>query len=333
MNKKIITFFAVIITVVFGVLAGLVLSQQSFFEDKLDFLNKNILSSGEAGEKVINYINDNILKGSGYTASLVGEPTIKGGLYELKLKIGDDEFISYVTRDGKFLLPDPEIIILEEESVPSEDSSQGAMSCEDIRKEQKPVLEAFVVSYCPFGSQMQRILAEIVKNIPELVKNIKIEYMGQVQDGKISSMHGEEEAQENLTQICLREEENSKYFSYLSCFLKKGDNEGCLKEIGVDQEKLEGCKNDESRGLTYAQRDFDLEDEYKITGSPTLILNGQRISEFDFGGRTAEAVKTLLCCGFENESASCEKTLTEEESATGFSETYGSGESGSGSCE
>ena len=331
MNKKITNIVIPLIVLVCGVLIGVIISQQSFFAENLSILNKDILSSEKAGEMALNYINQNILKDSGLTASLIEEPVVKNGVYELKLKIEDSEFNSYLTKDGGLLFP--EAIALEEENLSTEESPQKSIGCEDVKKEQKPVLEAFVVAYCPYGTQMQRILVEIVKNISELSENIRIEYMGQIQDGKITAMHGEKEAQENLTQICLREEENSKYFSYLSCFLKKGDSPECLKEAGVDQEKLEGCKNDESRGLTYAQGDFDLQNKYQVSGSPTLILNGQNISEFDFGGRTAEAVKTLLCCGFEGNFAYCDQILTEEQSAAGFSETYSSGESGSGSCD
>jgi len=333
MNKNLVKIISFAVVLICGVLLGLIISQQSFLENKLYFLNKNILSPKEAGEKVLNYIDENVLKGSDLKASLVEGSAVeeKNGVYEMKLKIEDSEFTSYLTKDGKLLFP--EAIELVEEIVSSEEpTQQQKTTCEDIKKEPKPILEAFVVSYCPFGTQMQRILAEIVKNIPELAENIRIEYMGQISGGKVTSMHGEEEAEENLTQICLREEQKDKFFPYLACFLKKGEGSKCLSEVSVDQGKVQDCKSSGSRGLAYAQRDFDLQDKYKITGSPTLILNGQKVSEFDFGGRTAEAGKTLLCCGFENEFSSCQKTLAEEEAATGFSETYSSGQSGSGSC-
>jgi len=60
------------------------------------------------------------------------------------------------------------------------------------------------VSYCPYGTQMQRIINEVVRNISELKDNIVIRYIGSIQDGKITSMHGEKEAQENLTQIMFK---------------------------------------------------------------------------------------------------------------------------------
>ncbi|MDD5760712.1 MAG: hypothetical protein PHF45_01510, partial [Candidatus Pacebacteria bacterium] len=62
-----------------------------------------------------------------------------------------------------------------------------------------------------------------------------------------------------------------------------------------------------------------------ITGSPTLILNKENVSEFDFGGRTAEAVKTVICCGFNSTPDFCAKKLTEEQAETGFSPAYSTG--------
>ena len=91
---------------------------------------------------------------------------------------------------------------------------------------------------------------------------------------------------------------------------------------------------DSSRGLRYAQEDFDAQELYGVTGSPTLILNGQRVSENDFGGRTAQALKSLLCCGFESQPGFCSQDLNADPAATGFSEDYASGNSGSsGDCE
>jgi len=173
----------------------------------------------------------------------------------------------------------------------------------------------------------------LVKNIPSFVKNIKIRYLGGIQNGEIVSMHGQEEAQENLRQICLREEQPDKYFAYLDCFLKKGESENCLEKVKVEKEKLIECEKDKNRGLTYAKKDFELQQKYEIVGSPTLVLNGERVNEFDFGGRSAEAVKNLLCCGFLNQPAVCSTKLPKDQAATGFSESYSSGNSSSGSCE
>jgi hypothetical protein len=79
---------------------------------------------------------------------------------------------------------------------------------------------------------------------------------------------------------------------------------------------------DELKGIKYAQGDFNNQDKYEVTGSPTLILNEENVSEFDFGGRTAEAVKTVICCGFNKAPEFCSQVLTEEQAAAGFSPSY-----------
>ncbi|MCD6232817.1 hypothetical protein J7J81_00320 [bacterium] len=298
----------------------------------------NVSSQTEIIEKAIDYINNNILSG-GNKASLTGTPSVKNGVYAFKVKIGSRVFDSYVTKDGKMLFPQGIDLAQATQKKPegqdnnaSAGSQQKKMSCSDIKKADNPQLDAFVVSFCPFGLQMQRILAEVVKEIPSLEKNIEVRYIGSISDGKIASMHGEEEANENLRQICLREEQPKAFFPYLSCHIKKGDVDKCLKEAGVNESKLDACQKNPSRGLAYAQKDFDLDREYNISGSPTLVLNGERVSEFDFGGRTAEAVKTLLCCGFKTTPSVCKQKLDSAAAAAGFSESYSKGSSGSGNC-
>lgn len=204
--------------------------------------------------------------------------------------------------------------------------------CNAINKKDKPELNAFVVSYCPFGLQMQRILIPVNELLGK-VADIKVRYIGSVVNNKITAMHGDQEAQENLRQICIREEQKDKFFPYLSCFMKEGKVDECLIEVKVDIAKLTTCMNDTSRGVAYAKEDFSLQDKYSVSGSPTLILNGATANEFDFGGRTAEAVKTMICCGFKTKPAECNKTLDTRQAATYFAKDYASSQTSSaGSC-
>jgi len=287
------------------------------------------LTSEEAAKKAIEFINKNILAGQG-EATLVNVSEVSG-LYKITLKINEREYPSFVTKDGKILFPEGGIEM--EKFVAQNPTPQPKKTCEDLKKNEKPLLEAFVVSQCPFGLQMQRILNEIVKNIPSLAANIKVEYIGAIANGKITSMHGDEEAKENLRQICVREEQNDKYWSYIDCHIKEGKVNECLKSAGIDEGKLEECQKDPNRGLKYAQEDFKSEEKYKADASPTLILNGEAVSEFDFGGRTAEAVKTLLCCGFNQKPEFCNKKLTETQAAISLSPTYSGDSTNGGSCE
>ncbi len=296
--------------------------------------NGKVLTSQEAGNKVIGFVNKEMLHGK-VTGSLISS-TEENNLYNIVISIQGKKYNLYTTLDGKFLYP--ERIDMEKAIAQSNDKENNQESakktCSTIKKAEKPLMEVFVVSSCPFGLQAQRILAEIGKNIPSLTNEVKIRYIGSVSNNKIISMHGDKEAKENLRQICIRNEQPDKYWNYVSCYIKAGKTDECLKSVSIDSEKLNTCMSDSSRGLKYAKEDFALQNKYSVTGSPTLILNGEKVSEFDFGGRNAEAVKTLLCCGFSKTPDFCSKKLTTNSAATSFSEKYSSGTGGaSGNCK
>ena len=48
-------------------------------------------------------------------------------------------------------------------------NNQQAPAVKTAEKNDNPVLEAYVVSRCPFGIQMQRVMADVIKNIPSSV--------------------------------------------------------------------------------------------------------------------------------------------------------------------
>jgi len=196
-------------------------------------------------------------------------------------------------------------------------------ACIKMNKSENPVLEAYIVSRCPFGLQMQRIMYNVITKLPKAATNMNVRYIGSIADGNITSMHGDVEAQENLRQLCLRDEQSDKYWDYVSCYMKEGKYEGCIDSASIDKARLQGCMDDSSRGIAYAQKDFDLADSYGITGSPTLMMNNEKVSEFNFAtnetdGRSPEAVKNLLCCGFKTKPSFCSTNLNESRAATMF---------------
>jgi len=310
----------------------------------LIYVNKGktqVLSAQQAAEKAISYVNQDIASnGATNTATLTGATDTDSVVYQISFKISgyEEEYNVWVSKDGKYFFP--AAYDLTATSTAESNNEPQKPTCESLKKADKPILEAFVVSKCPYGLQMQRILYEVVKNIPSLAENIKVKYIGAVEGNKITSMHGDTEAQENLRQICVREEQADKYWSYIGCHIKKGDVDSCLAVANVDKSKLNTCMTDATKGLEYAKADFVLQDQYNISGSPTLIINGENLNtqnepiEFVFGGRTAEAAKTLLCCGFGQKPENCSQKLSEDSAAAGFSESYGSsGGSTGGGCE
>ena len=289
-------------------------------------------SNDQLAKKAIDYINSKGLAQS--TASLVSVSE-ESGLVKIKIDIGGEQFDSYVTKDGKLLFP--QVLKMEEDksgttdttatTQPTEEQIQQAIA--EIQKTDNPMLEAYIVSRCPFGLQMQRMMADAVNSIPQLSQYIKVRYMGEVSGNTITAMHGEAEAKENLRQICIRDEQASKYWSYIACQMKSGDTAGCEKSTGIDSAKLNACTSAPSRGVAYAKEDFDLNAKYGVTGSPTLILGEKKVAEFNFGGRTSDAIKTIVCAAFNSQPSFCSQPLNTPQAASSFSETYaGAGSSG-----
>ncbi len=287
----------------------------------------NDLGGDTVGQKAIDFLES----ATGQTIELVSVSE-ESGLYKVMVELNGQEMPVYCTKDGNYIIPQ----VIELDTDYSGANQNNELTCADIPKENEPLLQAFVVSYCPFGIQMQRILAEIVDNIPNLAGNIEVRYMGSVVNGEVTSMHGKTEAQENLRQICIREEQSDNYWDYVSCFMKEGDSAGCLINSNIEITELESCMSS-SRGIGYANEDFELADQNSVTGSPSLFMNGLKVDESGFASalgltmRSAELIKTLICCGFSSEPSVCSQTLTSESASTGLSSTYG-GSSGSGTC-
>lgn len=273
-------------------------------------------------------------------AKLVGDPTVvlkevtnfkeTSGLYEfelnLEMKGQIQKYTSYISKDGKlFFTTGTKVADLGKAAVQGTETKK--LTCDDISKVEKPQMTAFVVADCPYGLQMQRLINKAIKEELKLGESITVRYLGSVTDGKITSMHGDKEAQENLTQICIREEQPALYWPYVSCYMQEGKGEDCQKTVGVNASKLTACKTDATKGLEYAKKDFDLALKYNIGSSPTLLVNDtQTVSEFDFGGRTVDALKQIVCCASKDKPSFCSKELSKEEVATSLSKTESAGQ-------
>ena len=329
LNKNtIITAIAIVGVIVTGALIA-----------KPNFSFPSLIGSGasakETAQKSVDYINSNGL--SQTPATLSGEVSEQSGLIKFKIKMGSNEFDSYATKDGKLLFP--QAFNMDDKKTetannqPSNEQRQQAAA--SVTKSDSPVLESYIVSRCPYGLQMQRAMSEAVKSMPDLAKYMKVMYIGSVtSDGKnITAMHGEAEAKENLRQICIREEQPVKYWNYAACQMKSAGQEvACEKSTGVDSSKLNSCMSDSSRGVAYAKKDFEGQNKYNVTGSPTMILGNAVISENSFGGRSADGVKSMICAGFNTPPSFCSTKLSPDSAATSFSEstTSGSGTGNSG---
>lgn len=299
---------------VVAALAGVLLLVNTFRGKTDDFKNKTIPA---AIKKVLNNPD---------TKFEVASVKETNGVYEFQLKLQNQTYTSYITKDGKILFTSG--VKLDEIGKPpaaaaaSSTPAQKKLSASDLIKADNPTLTAFVVANCPYGLQTQRVFKKVLAEAPGMTNSLKIKYIGSIVGGKITSMHGDAEAQENLKQICIREEQPDLYWPYVNCYMQEGKTDQCLASAGVDTTKLTSCTSDSSRGLAYAQKDFDTGNKLNVSGSPTLVLNDtQVVSESDFGGRVPNTMKTILCGGSKTPGDYCSKDISTNEVATSLSVT------------
>ncbi|MFW5888271.1 MAG: DsbA family protein [Patescibacteria group bacterium] len=289
----------------------------------------DVISKAEAEEASENFINENLIPPDSDQKAEVESVTEENDLYLVSVNLGDQNIKSYITKDGKKFFPQAMNMEKQEEAGNSDNEQDAQQQTTVSDKKEKPVVDLFTMSYCPYGTQMQKAILPAVEALGG-----KIDFDLQFVD---YLMHGEKEMDENLNQYCVQKEHPQKLFSYLNCFLETEESENCMKQEGIDEGKITSCiesadqeykisekLNDKSafKG-NYPPFDVDKEanEQYGVSGSPTLVINGEKIQ----ASRTPNALLATICSGFEDEPEECEQQLSSSTPSPGF----GSDQSGS----
>jgi len=282
------------------------------------------LKPDEAKTKSLEFIQKNLV--SPGTSVEVSEITLEGDLYKLKvnLKNGDQtqEVESYMSKDGTKFFPQ----VLDVEKIEKESATAGGEETanqtggQTIPKSDKPVVEIFVMSYCPYGTQIEKGILPVVEKLGNKI-DFQLKFCSY-------TMHGAEEVEENTRQYCINTEQSDKFSAYLNCFLADGDSAKCLGQTGVDSQKLSACVSAtnakykiDSNSTDYSIYKADNE-KYGVSGSPTLVINGVTA---DSQRDSASLLKTI-CSAFNNQPEECQAQL----SATAPSSGFGGGSDSSG---
>jgi len=121
----------------------------------------SILSVQEAGDKIVGFINDNILQGQA-DISLI-ETLEESGLYKVKFEVGEEEAEWWITGDGNFIFP--QAINLAEFKSLAEETGQtignfSVSSDEICMEDDKPIIYFFGSDGCPHCSWEHPIIEE-----------------------------------------------------------------------------------------------------------------------------------------------------------------------------
>lgn len=312
--------------IVWVVLAVLVIGVIVFFQMKKNDVNAEVKPVSDKVSQEVTTAAMDLIEGELVpegTAVEVTDVKEESGLYRVELTVEGQEVTSYMTKDlTKFI---PQLIDTKEfEDMDDEAGADEQMPAAEVQtKLDKPEVELFVMSHCPYGTQMEKGILPVMSALGSAI-DAQIKFVDY-------SMHGEPEVTEQLRQYCIQEKEPQKYATYLSCFLESEDAAGCDTTTGVNQSLLTQCVaatdaqfgvmaslNDQSSWVSGQFPQFNIykedNEKYGVQGSPTLVVNGEVVET----SRDSASLLATICSGFTNPPAECATELSSVSPAPGF---------------
>jgi len=164
---------------------------------------------------------------------------------------------------------------------------------------EKAKVEFYVMSQCPFGTQVEAGIAPVLKEMGGDI-DFSLDFIGGVQGDTLTSLHKEPEVQGDIVQICAVKHapENYRYMDMIECMNKNyraipGNWEECAESTGMPVDEIRDCyKGGEGKELLKAS--FNKAQAKRASGSPTMYIGG----ELYRGGRTDKAFTRAICNAF-----------------------------------
>jgi glutaredoxin len=183
-----------------------------------------------------------------------------------------------------------------------DDTGDGLIDCKDptctgnllCREEVKNDVTVFIMSDCPYGRKAIEALKGVIDNFGDKI-TYGVHYIANDNgDGTFSSLHGQYEVDEDIVQLCVKENSPKQWFDYMYCRSTKGvrgiDWKECAKETGVDTAKVQTCF-DGKDGKALLTEDIKIAQSLGVSASPTWMAN----NKYMFSGIDSETVKQNLC--------------------------------------
>ena len=125
---------------------------------------EQLISSQQAGEKLVDFINQKILAGQGSTAALI-ETLEEAGFYKVKFDVEGQKVEWWITRDGRFVFP--QTIDLQAQVEPAQETGKEignfSVSADEIcREDGKPIVYFFGSQSCPHCVWEHPIVQEVI---------------------------------------------------------------------------------------------------------------------------------------------------------------------------
>ena len=193
----------------------------------------------------------------------------------------------------------------------------------------KPEIDFFVMSYCPYGNIGEEIIEEVYNALgdsaefkPHYIYYENYQGGGETfcmdEDSLYCSMHGATEAKQNVREQCVEEQYGlGAWFKFAremnaKCTAQNADTcfEDVASDLSYDVDAIKSCEAENA--LTFAAKDAELMKLFGAQGSPAIYIDGQTYN----GGRDANSILAAVCAAFDDAPAECDgKIVTEVDTA------------------
>jgi len=305
------------------------------------YLKKTDVGIEGAKAKVNDFIKNNAPNsGQGVTIKDVVKDK-DSGLYQVTIDANKQSVVTYMTPDGKKLFLQTVDLSAQK---PAADATQAPAKAADVPKTDVPDVRLFVMSYCPYGTQMEKGILPALNVLGSKIK-YTLEFVNYSMHNDVTK-NDRKELDENLRQYCIQKNQPTKLSAYLTCFLKKGQGTetSCMATAGVNAVQVKSCMAQADTQFNVT-KDFNDQNSYQgnfpifevnkddnvkygVQGSPTLVINGVQAD----AQRDPASILKTICSGFTNPPKECSTALATTAGAPGFGEGAAAGGSTSGAA-
>jgi hypothetical protein len=310
-----------------------------FYLNYIGGVTGNAVSESEIKQKVINFAES---RGAEAEVTQIND---QGSLYEVVLSMDGQQAPIYVTKDGKYLVP---------QSIPltTQESSGNEQTTTEVPKSDTPVFKVFLSPYCPYGLQYMKGLIpayNLLKDKADInMVHMGITHMAEEQEESIRQLcilneYGKDEFVDYLSNVVYSEDGAECYNEYHGVSLQtgqaidtenKGDgdyfidcmssvNKKAMSKAGINEAKINQCM--ESKGEDYfkaTQQEADTfvqENNLQQFGSPTPSINGAILTG-QSRGRSPEVIKQAICSAYTegNVPSECDTELSTQTFSPGI---------------
>ncbi|MFH1722232.1 MAG: thioredoxin domain-containing protein [Candidatus Altiarchaeota archaeon] len=232
------------------------------------------------------------------------------------VKVGSYYKLSEEVTGATYFIDEQARIAFEKEEAEKQKKGMEALGAKS--DDNRPQIDFFVMSYCPYGNQAEEGIEPVYQVLKDKADfNPRYVIYSNYQGGgpsyclddesKYCSMHGIQELNQGIRELCVAKYIGmDEYFEFVLEMNKKcnsGNADECWvavsEGLGLDTAKIKSCEADEGEALV--AEELELNTLLGVRGSPSIFIDGESYE----GGRTPAAYQTALCEAFDDPPAEC----------------------------